>query len=64
MSKELNEKYRQELRVIKANTRISFKQMKEYLGLSTSGFDHWINAYYDLSEEKLEQVAQMIEVLK
>ena len=64
MSKELNEKYRQELRVIKANTRISFKQMKEYLGLRTSGFYHWINAYYDLSEEKLEQVAQMIEVLK
>ena len=64
MSKELNEKYRQELRVIKANTSISFKQMKEYLGLSTSGFYHWINDYYDLSEEKIEKVAQMIEVLK
>lgn len=64
MSKELNEIYRKELRVLKANTRISFKQMKEYLGLSKSGFYHWINAYYDLSEEKLEQVAQMIEDLK
>lgn len=64
MSKELNDLYRQELRILKANTRISFKYMKEYLGLSKSGFYNFLNGHYNLSEMRLEQVAKMIEELK
>lgn len=63
MSKELNNIYRLETRLLKANKGIKYKEMQEYLKLSKSGFMHWINKYYDLSDSKLEEVAAMLQEL-
>lgn len=55
------EKYRIQVKIAKAlNEDIYFKDFADYLNINEHSFYNWLNGYYNLSEEKIEKLNEII----
>lgn len=60
----MNEFLRKECKLLKAMQGISYKEIAEYLELKQDSFYCWIKGYYDLGENKLRQLKEIVSNLK
>lgn len=52
---------RKQVKLAKAlNEDIYYKDFAEYLGVTEHGFYNWLNEYYDMSEEKMRKLKDVI----
>lgn len=55
------EKYRKQVKMAKAlNDDIYYKDFAEYLEISENSFYNWLNGYYNLSEENIRKLNDIV----
>lgn len=60
----MNDKLRNECKMIKALQGISYKELAEYIDVKTQSFYSWIKGYYDFSYETQERLKCVLSTLK
>ena len=56
----MNNKLRKEVKLLKANQGITFKELSEYLEIKESSFYCWLNNRYDLGYEKQQRLKEIL----
>ena len=56
----MNNNLRKEVKLLKANQGISFKELAEYLEIKESSFYCWLYCRYDLGYEKQQRLKQIL----
>lgn len=60
----MNDFLRKECKMLKALQGVSYKELAEYIDIRQDSFYSWLRGYYNLSQEKQDQLRQIIETLK
>ncbi len=60
----MNEKLRNDVRLLKALQGVSYKEIAEYLEIRQDSFYNWLKGYYDLGEERQRRLFDVIACLK
>lgn len=60
----MNNKLREECKLLKALQGISYKELAEYLEIKQDSFYCWIKGYYNLSDYKQKRLSEIISTLK
>lgn len=60
----MNEALRRKVKELKVYQDISYKELAEYLEIQRNSFYNWLKGYYNLSEEKQQQLTDIINNLK
>ena len=61
----MNENLRKEVKLLKALQGVTYKELaEEYLGIRQDSFYAWLNGYYDLGQEKQQQLYDVVVTLK
>lgn len=60
----MNEFLRKECKLLKAIQGITYKELAEYLEIKQDSFYCWLKGYYDLGDEKVKQLREIIINLK
>lgn len=56
----MNDKLRQQVRMLKALQNIKYKEIAEYLEMNYNGFLLWLNGHYDLGNERQTRLNEII----
>lgn len=59
----MNNQLRKQVKLLKALQGISYKEVAEYLEITTDSFYSWLHNYYDLSQKKQHRLKQILEDL-
>lgn len=62
--KRLNDKLRNDVKLLKALQGITYKEMADYLEIRQDSFYNWLKGYYNLGEEKQGRLLEVITCLK
>lgn len=60
----MNEKLREQCRLLKALQNIRYKEIAEYLEIKQDSFYSWLKGYYNLSDEKQHRLIEILSNLK
>jgi DNA-directed RNA polymerase specialized sigma24 family protein len=60
----MNEKLRTDVKLLKALQGVSYKEIAEYLEIKQDSLYSWLRGYYNLSEEKIERLQDVIACIK
>ena len=60
----MNEKLRNEVKLLKALQGISYKEIAGFLEIRQDSFYNWLKGYYNLGEEKQRRLIEVIACLK
>ena len=60
----MNDKLRKEVKLLKALQGVSYKEIAEYLEIKQDSLCSWLRGYYNLSEEKIERLQDVIACIK
>ena len=60
----MNDKLRNECKLIKALQGISYKELAEYIDIKAQSFYSWMKGYYELSDETQERLYEVLSTLK
>ena len=60
----MNEKLRNEVKLLKALQGISYKEIAGFLEIRQDSFYNWLKGYYDLGEERQRRLWEVIACLK
>lgn len=60
----MNEKLRQQCRLLKALQGVSYREMAELLEIKQDSFYCWLKGYYDLGSDRQERLNEIIGTLK
>ena len=60
----MNEKLRNEVKLIKIYQGVSYKELAEYLDIRQDSFYSWLRGYYNLSDEKQQRLNEILTNLK
>ena len=60
----MNEKLRNEVKLLKALQGISYKEIAGFLEIRQDSFYNWLKGYYDLGEERQRRLWEIIACLK
>ena len=60
----MNDILRREVKLLKALTDISYKELAGYLEIKQDSFYNWLRGYYELSAEKQRRLSEIIATLK
>lgn len=60
----MNEKLRNEVKLLKALQGISYKEIAGFLEIRQDSFYNWLKGYYDLGEERQRRLYEVIACLK
>ena len=56
----MQDNYRKQVKLLKALQNITYTEIAEYLEIKRNSFYNWLNGYYELSNEK---ILRLIEIL-
>lgn len=59
----MQEKLRQQVKLLKALQNVSYSELAEYLEIHRNSFYNWLNGYYNLSQEKQLRLLEIIELI-
>jgi len=60
----LNDELRRKVKELKVYQDITYKELAEYLEIQRNSFYNWLKGYYNFSEEKQQQLTDIINNLK
>ena len=60
----MQEKLRQQVKLLKALQGISYKEVAEFLEIRQDSFYNWLKGYYEFSEERQRRLLDVIACLK
>jgi DNA-directed RNA polymerase specialized sigma24 family protein len=60
----MQDNLRKQVKLLKAFQDISYKEIAEYLEISTNGSYNFMRGYYSLSTKKAEKLKEIIQTLK
>ena len=60
----MNDKLRQEVKMLKALQNVPYREIAEYLEIRTDSFYNWLHGYYDLGEQKQQRLREIISNIK
>ena len=60
----MNDYLRKEVKLLKALQGVSYKEIAEYLEIKQDSLYSWLRGYYNLSEEKIERLQDVIACIK
>ena len=60
----MNKKLRKEVKLLKAMQNIGYKEISEYLEISSNSFYNWLCGYYDFGTDKQNKLKDIIETIK
>ena len=60
----MNEKLRNEVKLLKALQGVSYKEIAGFLEIRQDSFYNWLKGYYDLGEERQRRLCEVISCLK
>ena len=60
----MNTELRKQVKLLKALQGITYKEIASYLEITTNSLYNWLRYQYELSEEKQDQLIEIISCLK
>lgn len=60
----MQDKLRKEVKQLKVFNDITYKEISEYLEIQKNSFYNWLRGYYNLSDEKVDRLKEIICNLK
>ena len=60
----INNKLRNEVKLLKALSNISYKEIASYLEITPNSFYSWLKGYYNFGDIKLTRLLEIISTLK
>lgn len=60
----MQDKLRKEVKQLKVFNDITYKEISEYLEIQKNSFYNWLKGYYNLSDEKVDRLKEIICNLK
>lgn len=60
----MNNILRKQIKELKINQNITYREIAEYLEITRNSFYNWINGYYNLGDEKQQRLKEIINNLK
>lgn len=59
----MQEKLREQVKLLKALQGVSYAELSEYLEIHRNSFYNWLNGYYNLSQEKQMRLLEIIDLI-
>lgn len=59
-----NEDLRKKVKLLKVFQNVAYKELAEYLQISSNSFYNWLKGYYNLSRQKQLQLSMIIDNIR